>query len=317
MFFRQLDNSDSIARPFKNSSPRLVEVLAWVHERSLLLSHDFESKKWTYAEAIDVLQKILFDGVPLPPFLFLQEKSSERNEQNPAVALNGYRLLNLLYQVFYRRSPIDCIEREGEGEKSIGFLALDLKHWRQNNQRFTGGSIVDIPFLPDSELEPTYSSKLIPEEASYLIRQGLFPLRALCHPGDLLAWQVAMKDYLELRSLFGYKKDFSSGDFSPWEPRDSHNSDHSDPQVIANDSKQPHLNENGFARVDLQNDSVIGNYSKRIALMGDMLELVEIRTKQWMAFQQYELNVVWVASREVAASMQPWEPFEIKDESDR
>lgn len=317
MFFRQLDNSDSIARPFKNSSPRLVEVLAWVHEKSLLLSHDFESKKWSYAEAIDVLRKILFDGVPLPPFFFLQEKSSERNEQNPAVALNRYRLLNLLYQVFHRRSPIDCIEREGEGEKSISFLALDLKHWRQNNQRFTGGSIVDIPFLPDSELEPTYSSKLIPEEASYLIREGLFPLRALCHPGDLLAWQVAMKDYLELRSLFGYKKDYSSGDFSPWEPRDSHSSDHPAPQAIASDSMPPHLHENKFGRVDLQNDSVIGNYSNRISPMGDMPELVEIRTKQWMAFQQYELNVVWVASREVAASMHPWEPFEIKDESDR
>lgn len=317
MFFRQLDNSDSIARPFKNSSPRLVEVLAWVHEKSLLLSHDFESKKWSYAEAIDVLRKILFDGVPLPPFFFLQEKSSERNEKNPAVALNGYRLLNLLYQVFHRRSPIDCIEREGEGEKSISFLALDLKHWRQNNQRFTGGSIVDIPFLPDSELEPTYSSKLIPEEASYLIREGLFPLRALCHPGDLLAWQVAMKDYLELRSLFGYKKDYSSGDFSPWEPRDSHSSDHPAPQAIASDSMPPHLHENKFGRVDLQNDSVIGNYSNRISPMGDMPELVEIRTKQWMAFQQYELNVVWVASREVAASMHPWEPFEIKDESDR
>ena len=90
MFFRQLDNSDSIARPFTNSSPRLVEVLAWVHEKSLRLSHDIGSKKWSYAEAIDVLQKVLFDGVPLPPFLFLQEKSSERNEQNPAVAFNGY-----------------------------------------------------------------------------------------------------------------------------------------------------------------------------------------------------------------------------------
>lgn len=292
-----------------------MEVLTWVHEKSLLLSHDFESKKWTYAEAIDVLQKVLFDGVPLPPFFFLQEKISERNEQNPAVALNGYRLLNLLYQVFYRRSPIDCIE--SEGEKPIRFLALDLRLWRENNQCFPRGSIVDIPFLPDSELEPTYSSKLIPEDASYLIRQGLFPLRALCHPGDLLAWQVAMKDYLELRSLFGYKKYFSSGDFSPWEPRDSHNSDHPAPQAVANNSMPPHLNENGLARVDLQNDSVIGNYSKRIAPMGDMPELVEIRTKQWMAFQQYELNVVWVASREVAASLQPWEPFEIKDESDR
>jgi hypothetical protein len=312
MFFRQLDNSDSIARPFKNSSPRLVEVLAWVHEKSLRLSHDIGSKKWTYAEAIDVLQKVLFDGVPLPPFLFLQEKSSERNEQNPAVALNGYRLLNLLYQVFYRRSPIDCIE--SDGERPISFLALDLSHWRENNQRFTPGSIVDIPFLPDTELEPTYSSKLIPEEASYLIRQGLFPLRALCHPGDLLAWQVAMKDYLELRSLFGYKNDYSPGDFSPWEPRGSHSSDHPAPQAIASDSMPPHLHENKFARVDLQNDSVIANYSKRIALMGDMPELVEIRTKQWIAFQQYELNVVWVASREVATSMQSWEPFEIKDE---
>ncbi|WP_146191251.1 hypothetical protein [Acidovorax sp. HMWF018] len=312
MFFRQLDNSDSIARPFKNSSPRLVEVLAWVHEKSLRLSHDIGSKKWTYAEAIDVLQKVLFDGVPLPPFLFLQEKSSERNEHNPAVALNGYRLLNLLYQVFYRRSPIDCIE--SDGERPISFLALDLSHWRENNQRFTPGSIVDIPFLPDTELEPTYSSKLIPEEASYLIRQGLFPLRALCHPGDLLAWQVAMKDYLELRSLFGYKNDYSPGDFSPWEPRGSHSSDHPAPQAIASDSMPPHLHENKFARVDLQNDSVIANYSKRIALMGDMPELVEIRTKQWIAFQQYELNVVWVASREVATSMQSWEPFEIKDE---
>lgn len=312
MFFRQLDNSDSIARPFKNSSPRLVEVLAWVHEKSLRLSHDIGSKKWTYAEAIDVLQKVLFDGVPLPPFLFLQEKSSERNEQNPAVALNGYRLLNLLYQVFYRRSPIDCIE--SDGERPISFLALDLSHWRENNQRFTPGSIVDIPFLPDTELEPTYSSKLIPEEASYLIRQGLFPLRALCHPGDLLAWQVAMKDYLELRSLFGYKNDYSPGDFSPWEPRGSHSSDHPAPQAIASDSMPPHLHENKFARVDLQNDSVIANYSKRIALMGDMPELVEIRTKQWIAFQQHELNVVWVASREVATSMQSWEPFEIKDE---
>jgi hypothetical protein len=312
MFFRQLDNRDSIARPFKNSSPRLVEVLAWVHEKSLRLSHDIGSKKWTYAEAIDVLQKVLFDGVPLPPFLFLQEKSSERNEQNPAVALNGYRLLNLLYQVFYRRSPIDCIE--SDGERPISFLALDLSHWRENNQRFTPGSIVDIPFLPDTELEPTYSSKLIPEEASYLIRQGLFPLRALCHPGDLLAWQVAMKDYLELRSLFGYKNDYSPGDFSPWEPRGSHSSDHPAPQAIASDSMPPHLHENKFARVDLQNDSVIANYSKRIALMGDMPELVEIRTKQWIAFQQYELNVVWVASREVATSMQSWEPFEIKDE---
>lgn len=312
MFFRQLDNSDSIARPFKNSSPRLVEVLAWVHEKSLRLSHDIGSKKWTYAEAIDVLQKVLFDGVPLPPFLFLQEKSSERNEHNPAVALNGYRLLNLLYQVFYRRSPIDCIE--SDGERPISFLALDLSHWRENNQRFTPGSIVDIPFLPDTELEPTYSSKLIPEEASYLIRQGLFPLRALCHPGDLLAWQVAMKDYLELRSLFGYKNDYSPGDFSPWEPRGSHSSDHPAPQAIASDSMPPHLHENKFARVDLQNDSVIVNYSKRIALMGDMPELVEIRTKQWIAFQQYELNVVWVASREVATSMQSWEPFEIKDE---
>lgn len=312
MFFRQLDNSDSIARPFKNSSPRLVEVLAWVHEKSLRLSHDIGSKKWTYAEAIDVLQKVLFDGVPLPPFLFLQEKSSERNEHNPAVALNGYRLLNLLYQVFYRRSPIDCIE--SDGERPISFLALDLSHWRENNQRFTPGSIVDIPFLPDTELEPTYSSKLIPEEASYLIRQGLFPLRALCHPGDLLAWQVAMKDYLELRSLFGYKNDYSPGDFSPWEPRGSHSSDHPAPQAIASDSIPPHLHENKFARVDLQNDSVIANYSKRIALMGDMPELVEIRTKQWIAFQQYELNVVWVASREVATSMQSWEPFEIKDE---
>ena len=312
MFFRQLDNSDSIARPFKNSSPRLVEVLAWVHEKSLRLSHDIGSKKWTYAEAIDVLQKVLFDGVPLPPFLFLQEKSSERNEHNPAVALNGCRLLNLLYQVFYRRSPIDCIE--SDGERPISFLALDLSHWRENNQRFTPGSIVDIPFLPDTELEPTYSSKLIPEEASYLIRQGLFPLRALCHPGDLLAWQVAMKDYLELRSLFGYKNDYSPGDFSPWEPRGSHSSDHPAPQAIASDSMPPHLHENKFARVDLQNDSVIANYSKRIALMGDMPELVEIRTKQWIAFQQYELNVVWVASREVATSMQSWEPFEIKDE---
>lgn len=301
MFFRQLDNSDSIARPFKNSSPRLVEVLAWVHEQSLLLSHDFESNKWTYSEAIDVLQTVLFDGVPLPPFFFLQEKRSERHGQNPAVALNGYRLLNLLYQVFYRRSPIDCIE--SEGVKPISFLALDLRHWRENNQRFTRGSIVDIPFLPDLELEPTYSSKLIPEDASYLIRQGLFPLRALCHPGDLLAWQVAMKDYLELRSLFGYKKDYSSGDFSPWEPRDSNNSDHPAPQAVANNSMPPHVNENGLARVDLQNDSVIGNYSKRIAPMGDMPELVEIRTKQWTAFQQYELNVVWVASREVAASL--------------
>lgn len=312
MFFRQLDNSDSIARPFTNSSPRLVEVLAWVHEKSLRLSHDIGSKKWSYAEAIDVLQKVLFDGVPLPPFLFLQEKSSERNEQNPAVAFNGYRLLNLLYQVFYRRSPIDCIE--SDGERPISFLALDLSHWRENNQRFTPGSIVDIPFLPDTELEPTYSSKLIPEEASYLIRQGLFPLRALCHPGDLLAWQVAMKDYLELRSLFGYKNDYSPGDFSPWEPRGSHNSDYSAPRAIASDSMPPHLHENKLARVDLQNDSVIANYSKRIALMGDMPELVEIRTKQWIAFQQYELNVVWVASREVAASMRPCEPFEIKDE---
>lgn len=312
MFFRQLDNSDSIARPFKNSSPRLVEVLAWVHEKSLLLSHDIGSMKWSYAEAIDVLQKILFDGVPLPPFFFLQEKSSERNEHNPAVALNGYRLLNLLYQVFYRRSPIDCIE--SKGDKPISFLALDLRHWKENNQRFTPGSIVDIPFLPDTELEPTYSSKLIPEEASYLIRQGLFPLRALCHPGDLLAWQVAMKDYLELPSLFGYKQDYSSGDFSPWEPRDSHNSDYSAPPAIASDSMPPHLTENGFERVDLQNDSVISNYSKRISPMGNMPELVEIRTKQWMAFQQYELNVVWVASREVAASMRPCEPIEIKDE---
>ncbi|PIF16781.1 MULTISPECIES: hypothetical protein [unclassified Acidovorax] len=312
MFFRQLDNSDSIARPFKNSSPRLVEVLAWVHEKSLLLSHDIESKKWSYAEAIDVLQKILFDGVPLPPFFFLQEKNSERNEHNPAVALNGYRLLNLLYQVFYRRSPIDCIE--SDGERPISFLALDLSHWRENNQRFTPGSIVDIPFLPDTELEPTYSSKLIPEEASYLIRQGLFPLRALCHPGDLSAWQVAMKDYLELRALFGYKKDYSSGDFSPWEPRNSHYSDHSGPRAITSNSMPPHSNENVFARVDLQNDSVIGNYSKRISPMGNMPELVEIRTKQWIAFQQYELNVVWVASREVAASMRPCEPFEIKDE---
>lgn len=312
MFFRQLDNSDSIARPFKNSSPRLVEVLAWVHEKSLLLSHDFESKKWTYAEAIDVLQKVLFDGVPLPPFFFLQEKISERNEHNPAVAHNGHRLLNLLYQVFYRRSPIDCIA--SKGEKPISFLALDLRHWRENNQRFTPGSIVDIPFLPDSKLEPTYSSKLIPEEASYLIREGLFPLRALCHPGDLLAWQVAMRDYLELPSLFGYKKDYSPGDFSPWEPRGSHNSDYSAPRAIASDSMPPHLTENGFERVDLQNDSVISNYSKRISPMGNMPELVEIRTKQWMAFQQYELNVVWVASREVAASMRPCEPFEIKDE---
>lgn len=312
MFFRQLDNSISITRPFKNSSLRLVEVLSWMDDKSLLPSHESEQQKWSHAEAIDVLQKVLFEGLPLPSFLFLQEAIPEANQRQPIIALTGYRLLNLLYQVFYRRAPIDCIE--SETERPINFLALDLKYWQKNAQRFGPGSIVDIPFLPDPELEPTYSGKLIPDQASYLIEEGLFPLRALCHPGDLLAWQIAMKGGLELSTLRGYKEDYSSEEFSPWVAR---HSTHTESQAVASNSIQPHSNENFFSKVALQNDSVIGNYLKRISPMGNMPVLADIRSKQWMAFQQYELNVVWVASKEVAASMRPGETFEVTTEQPR
>ena len=312
MFFRQPDNSFSTTRPFKNSSLRLVEVLSWMDDKSLLPCHEYKPQKWSYAEAIDILQKVLFEGLPLPSFLFLQEAVPETNQRKPITALTGYRLLNLLYQVFYRRSPIDCIE--SETERPINFLALDLKHWQKNDQRFGPGSVVDIPFLPDTELEPTYSGKLIPDQASYLIKEGLFPLRALCHPGDLLAWQIAMKDCLELSALNGYQQDYSSEEFSPWVARHSIDTE---PQAVASNSIQPHSNENFFSRVALQNDSVIGNYLKRISPMGNMPVLADIRSKQWMAFQQYELNVVWVASKEVAASMRPGETFEVSAEQPR